>query len=60
MEDKMTEENLSKEICIGICQKTGKSVLMAFDEKEEHWICLHKDTREEELKEIKDFLKKYN
>jgi len=54
-----TDEKLKKERCIGICKETGKSVLMDFDEKQEYWLCLHRDNRKEELKDIADFLKKY-
>ena len=49
-----------QEKIIGICQKTNKAVLMIFDEEESSWLCLHKDTRKKELKEIENFLKKHN
>ena len=47
------------EVCVGVCQKTGKYVLMEFDENKNHWMCLHRDDRKEELKEIKEFTEKY-
>jgi len=50
----------TKEYCIGVCEHTGKTVLMVFDlSQKENWLCLHKETREEELKEIEDFLKEF-
>lgn len=52
-------EKINKELCIGVCKETGKAVLMAFDDEQEYWLCLHKETRKEELKEIKDFINKY-
>jgi len=50
---------MKKEICIAKCNNIGKLILMQFDDDEEKWICLHKETRKEEIKEIRDFLKKY-
>ena len=47
----------NKKLIIGICEDTGKAVLMSLEGKQ--YICLHCTTREQEIKEILKYLKKY-
>lgn len=44
---------------ISICEKTGKTVLKEYSDDKLEWLCLHRDTRAEELEEIETFLGAY-
>lgn len=42
---------------IGYCPTTKLPILQEYIQNEDKWLCLHRDTREEEVKEIEAFQK---
>lgn len=40
---------------IGCCPHTNKSIMMVYTQGE--WLCLHQETREQELQEMQEYLK---